>query len=79
MDYQNYRNPLISRYASPHMSQLFGDQKKFSTWRRLWLALAEAQSELGLDISSNQLDEMRQCLDDIDWQAAADYEKKIAA
>ncbi len=77
MDYQNYRNPLISRYASPHMSQLFGDQKKFSTWRRLWLALAEAQSELGLDISSNQLDEMRQCLDDIDWQAAADYEKKL--
>ena len=45
---QVYDNPLVSRYASPEMAQLWGPQRKFSTWRRLWLALAEAERELGL-------------------------------
>ena len=59
------------------MSHIFSPQRKFSTWRRLWLALAEAQAELGLEIDQSQLDEMGSHLDDIDWQAAADYEKQL--
>ena len=46
-----YEHPLVSRYASKEMSYLFSPHKKFSTWRRLWLALAEAEQALGLDIS----------------------------
>ena len=46
-----YDNPLISRYASPEMSALWSPQRKFSTWRRLWVALAEAEAELGLPIT----------------------------
>lgn len=77
MDFSQYQNPLITRYSSRQMCEIFGAQKKFSTWRRLWLALAESQNELGLDISSEQLDEMRAHLDDIDFQVAADFEKKL--
>ena len=77
MDFFHYQNPLITRYASAEMSHIFSPQKKFSTWRRLWLALAESQAELGLEISPSQLNELREHLDDIDWQAATDYEKKL--
>ncbi len=77
MDFSSYQNPLITRYASPEMSRIFSDQNKFSTWRRLWLALAESQAALGLDIREPQLDQMREHLDDIDWQSAIDYEKKL--
>lgn len=72
-----YENPLISRYASRQMASLWGPQKKFSTWRRLWIALAEAEAELGLPITDDQLDELRSKVDDIDFDAAADYEKKL--
>lgn len=72
-----YENPLISRYASRQMAELWGPQKKFSTWRRLWVALAESEAELGLPISESQLDELRSKVDDIDFDAAADYEKKL--
>ena len=72
-----YVSPLESRYASLAMRELFGDQKKFSTWRRIWLSLAEAQHELGLSVSREQLDQMRAHLDDIDFDAAAAYEKKL--
>ncbi len=72
-----YENPLISRYASRQMASLWGPQKKFSTWRRLWIALAEAEAELGLPITDEQLDELRSKVDDIDFAAAADYEKKL--
>ncbi len=68
MDKLTYENPLISRYASRQMAELFGDQKKFSTWRRLWLALAESEKELGLAITDQQLQELRGALDDIDWE-----------
>jgi adenylosuccinate lyase len=79
-----YDNPLVARYASPEMARLWGPQRKFSTWRRLWLALAEAQHELGLltadgtapRISPTQLDEMRAHLDDIDFAAAERYERE---
>ena len=52
MSYDEYQNPLNSRYASPEMSRLWGPQRKFSTWRRLWVALAEAEAELGLEITA---------------------------
>ena len=77
MTHEHYVNPLIARYASATMSRLWGDQKKFSTWRRLWLALAEAQQELGLEIQDVQLAEMRAHLDDIDFAAAARYEHAL--
>jgi adenylosuccinate lyase len=72
-----YENPLITRYASREMGALWGEKRKFSTWRRVWLWLAEAEQELGLPISPEQLAEMRQHLDDIDFEAAARYEKKL--
>ena len=73
----HYDNPLISRYASPEMSGLWSPQRKFSTWRRLWVALAEAEAELGLPISRQQIDELRAHVDDIDFAAAARYERKL--
>ena len=77
MKRDTYISPLESRYASLAMRELFGDQKKFSTWRRIWLALAEAQQELGLKITKGQIHQMRQHLDDIDFEKAAQYEKKL--
>ncbi|GHT17886.1 adenylosuccinate lyase [Planctomycetales bacterium] len=73
----NYDNPLIGRYASKAMSQLWGPQRKFSTWRHLWLALAEAEAELGLPITQDQIAELRNHLDDIDFDKAAEYEQKL--
>jgi adenylosuccinate lyase len=79
-----YDNPLVSRYASAAMSRLWGPQRKFSTWRRLWLALAEAQHELGLlgaddqpRITPAQLEQMRAHLDDVDFSAAEEYERQL--
>ncbi|MEQ8847864.1 MAG: adenylosuccinate lyase [Botrimarina sp.] len=74
---ETYENPLITRYASRAMAELWGAQKKFSTWRRLWVALAEAEAELGLPISEAQLKELRAHVDEIDFDAAAAYEKKL--
>jgi adenylosuccinate lyase len=71
-----YQNPLIARYASREIAGLFSDRTKFSTWRRLWLALAEAEAELGLPITEEQLLEMREHLDDIDFEAAEAEERK---
>ena len=72
-----YQNPLIERYASDEMSRIFSAATKFSTWRRLWLALAEAQQELGLPISEQALQAMRAHLDDIDLTRAAELEKRF--
>lgn len=80
-----YDNPLITRYASREMAELWGPQRKFSTWRRLWLVLAEAQAELGLTaddgvtprIRPEQLDELRAHLDDIDFTKAEAHEKRL--
>src|SRR4030042_1942211 len=72
-----YVSPLIERNASKEMAELFGAQKKFSTWRRLWLALAKAQKKLGLDIKQNQISEMARHLDDINFNKAAAYERKV--
>ncbi len=72
-----YENPLNSRYASREMSAIWSDQRKHSTWRRLWIALAEAERELGLDISEAQIAELRAHVDDIDFGAAAAHEKRL--
>jgi adenylosuccinate lyase len=72
-----YTSPLVERNASREMAELFGAQKKFSTWRRLWLELAQAEKNLGLDIKPNQIDEMAKHLDDIDFDKAAAYERQF--
>ena len=72
-----YENPLIHRYASPEMCRLWGAERKFRTWRRLWVALAEAEAELGLSISPAQIEQLRQHVDDIDFAAAERYERKL--
>ncbi len=72
-----YDNPLIERYASREMAALWGPQRKFSTWRKLWLLLAETQAELGLPITPEQLEELRQHVEDINYEAAARYEREL--
>ena len=72
-----YENPLCARYASRAMQRIFSPDFKFSTWRRLWIALAEAEQELGLPITDAQLDELRAHIDDIDYEKAADYESRL--
>jgi adenylosuccinate lyase len=85
METQVYDNPLVTRYASREMAELWGPQRKFSTWRRLWLALAEAQYELGMTaddgvtprIRPEQLQEIRAHLDDIDFSRAEQHERRL--
>jgi len=77
MSQDTYDNPLISRYATREMAVLFGQRTRIGAWRRLWLWLAEAEQELGLDISDEQIAEMREHLDDIDFEAAAKYEREL--
>jgi len=72
-----YTSPLVERNASREMAELFGAQKKFSTWRRLWMELAKAEKNLGLEIRQNQIDEMARHLDDIDFDKAAAYERQF--
>lgn len=76
-DHAFYQSPLVERNASKEMAELFGAQKKFSTWRRLWLELAKAQKKLGLDISEGQIRQMARHLDDINFSKAARYEKQF--
>ena len=76
-DTQVYQNPLVTRNASPAMCRLFSPQVRIETWRRLWLALAEAQRQQGLPISDKQLRLLRRTLGDIDFAAAARYEKQF--
>jgi adenylosuccinate lyase len=72
-----YESPFAGRYASEAMRRLFGAQRKHSTWRRLWLALAQEQQKLGLAITDEQLQQLADHLDDIDFDAAGRYEKKF--
>ena len=72
-----YESPLCGRYADQEMKRLFSDDRKFSTWRRLWLLLAESEKELGIDITEEQLEEMRAHQTDIDYEAAAKYEHAV--
>ncbi|RUL89121.1 adenylosuccinate lyase [Tautonia sociabilis] len=77
MNHDTYENPLISRYASRAMAELWSSNRKFSTWRRLWVALARAEKELGLEISDAQIAAMEAKVDAIDFEAARAYEKKL--
>jgi len=70
-------DPLVSRYASPEMAAIFSDDNKYRTWRRLWLALAEAQGELGLSVTRAQVEELRAHVDDLDLEAAAREEERL--
>lgn len=72
-----YESPLGTRYASERMLYIFSPDFKFSTWRRLWLALAESEQALGLHITDEQLSQMRAHLDDIDYEAAERYEHAL--
>jgi len=77
MDINTYSNPLNERYASKEMLYLFSPHKKFSTWRKLWIALAESEKELGLNISDEQIAEMKANVDNIDFAYAAEMERKF--
>ncbi len=77
MPHDIYDNPLISRYASREMATLWGDQRKFSTWRKLWVWLAEAEAELGLPVTAAQIAELKSEVDTIDFDAANRYERKL--
>ena len=72
-----YESPLSSRYASDEMQYIFSPDKKFSTWRRLWVALARAEMELGLPVTQEQVAELEAHLTDIDYEKAAQWEKKL--
>jgi len=72
-----YDNPLIGRYSSDEMCRLWGPQRKFTTWRRLWVALAEAEAELGLPVTQQQIAELKAHVDDVDFAAAERYERKL--
>lgn len=72
-----YESPLSSRYASDKMQYIFSPDKKFSTWRRLWVALARAEKELGLPITQEQVDELEAHLTDIDYELAAKKEREL--
>jgi adenylosuccinate lyase len=74
---QSYRNPLTERYASAEMSRIFSAAYKFTTWRRLWLALAAAEAELGLPISDAALADMQANLDSIDLNRANELERRF--
>jgi len=74
---EQYQNPLITRYASKEMSRIWSPQTKFSTWRRLWVALAEAEAELGLPITPEQIAQLKEHVDDIDFEIARKHEMRL--
>ena len=77
MNREIYSNPLAERYSSKEMLEVFSPKFKFSTWRKLWYVLAETEKELGLDISDEQLAEMKANIENIDYELANEMEKKF--
>lgn len=77
LDHQVYENPLVKRYATKEMSFVWSPAAKFTTWRKLWVALATAEQELGIDISDNQLEEMRSNIYNINFEVAAKKEAEF--
>ena len=71
-----YENPLTTRYASKEMCHIFSDDVKFRTWRKLWIALAKSEKELGLDITDEQIAELESFKDDINYEVAIAREKE---
>ncbi|MEG1255662.1 adenylosuccinate lyase [Clostridium sp.] len=72
-----YNSPLNTRYASKEMSYIFSDEMKFKTWRKLWVALAEGEQELGLNITDEQIKQLRDNIDNIDYELASSKEKEV--
>ena len=77
MSYDRYVSPLSERYASKEMQYVFSPDKKFKTWRRLWIALAETEKELGLSITQEQIDELKAHAGDINYEVAKEREKVV--
>lgn len=77
MDNGVYQNPLITRYASKAMSENFSDEKRFKLWRKLWIALAESEMALGLNITKSQIEEMKKFAEDINFEQAEKYEREV--
>lgn len=77
MSNDRYQSPLSERYASREMQYIFSPDKKFRTWRRLWIALAETERELGLPITEEQIEELRAHADDINYEVAREREKLV--
>ncbi len=73
----SYVNPLISRYASREMAEIWSPRRKFTTWRRLWIALAESEQELGLAITDEQIGELKRNVENIDFAAAQAHEQRL--
>ena len=73
----SYKNPLEERYSSAEMLYNFSPNNKFRNWRKLWIALAETEKELGLDISDEQISQLKENAENIDYEKAAEYEKKF--
>ena len=72
-----YQNPLITRYASSEMAENFSDEKRFKLWRKLWIALAESEMELGLKITQSQIDEMKKFAENINFELAEKFEREV--
>jgi len=77
MQNNEYNSPLNSRYSSEKMKYIFSPDKKFRTWRKLWIALAESEKELGLGITDEQISELKAHAEDIDYDKAAEYERQV--
>ena len=77
MSNDRYTSPLSDRYASKEMQYIFSPDKKFRTWRKLWIALAETEKELGLDITDEQIEELKAHADDINYDVAKEREKVV--
>ena len=77
MSYDRYVSPISERYASKEMQYVFSPDKKFKTWRRLWIALAETEKELGLSITQEQIDELKAHKDDINYDVAKERERQV--
>ena len=77
IDNSIYNNPLATRYASKEMQHAFSDDKRFKLWRKLWIALAESQMELGLNVTQQQVDELKQYAETIDYELAEQFEREV--
>ena len=77
MSTDRYVSPLSERYASKEMQYIFSPDKKFRTWRRLWIALAETEKELGLNITDEQIEELKAHAEDINYDVAKEREKVV--
>lgn len=77
MDTSVYSNPLITRYASREMAENFSEDVRYKLWRKLWIALAEGEKELGLNVKDEQIDELKKYADEINYEDAANFEREV--